>query len=228
MWINKQSYYGIIDTSLLLDLDASTLENTNSQWFDVSTFNRNVFATTGEFPTLTPDAFGMGNSGYSFDGIDKFRIVDVDDLSFCTSIEDLPYTILVQVRIDTSFTSQQYFISKLSPVYEYEILYANGTIYWNMNSESGYIATRKAYTFSNLGIYEIIFTYDGVNKQNGTNIYINKILQTGLTRIINNYTHMINTTSNVLIGGGTSSLQGFFGKCKIWNKCLTQTEINSL
>lgn len=226
--LSKFMMFDNVDPALLLDLDANTIGNSNNNWVDLSQYQRSVTSSAGRYPALTADVFGVGNYGYFFDGTDLFSVPDSDDLSFCTATIDLPYSMLFQVRINTSYTGQQYLICKLGTQYEYELLLINGTIYWNMNSASGFIASRKPYTFTNSGIYEIVFTYDATNKQNGTNIYINKTLQTGLTRILNNYTHMINTTANVLIGGGTGSLQGYLGKCKIWNKCLTQTEINNL
>lgn len=228
----SEYFAGEIDTSILLDLDANSNGNTNAKWIDLSLYNRLVAAAINEQPILTSNVFGVGNFGYLFDGAnDIFCPVGSADFSFCTTNGDLPYSIYYKLKFNNISTRSD-LTFKSGTFNEYELVCNVNQLVWNMYTAiGGYIATRKTYSFVNDVIYDIVFTYDALNAQNGTNIYVNKVLQTGLTRINSNYTHMSPSNGNLRLGGGGSSntsLDGYLGKLKIFNKCLAQSDINNL
>lgn len=203
----RKKYFKSGDPNLLLQLLGNTVGNTNGSWLDTSTYATPATQPTITLqPILTADAFGSGNYGYIFDGInDAITIQDSDRFTFSDANGDLPFSVLFDIIIYQYKTNQSLLINKRAgDGGEWYIGYDNTagiqSLYLGMwdNTLGGYIG---AYTAINLGtntIKKIKVTYSGAGKT-GIKIYVNSILQTMAVYSGGNYVKMRNTTVPVKV-----------------------------
>lgn len=194
--------------------------NTNDATGNYNLTNNGATATTGKS--------GLANTAYSFDGVDDYMASPV-----MSSISNNKISIFVRLKM-ASVVSDTKVLMELSNNY-------NHGNYFLMAIESG-----NKISFSNHGTgYNIISTVNGIGTDwidivitsdrtlsgiNETAIYVDK-LEVGRILSYEDATTTGNySASNIYIGGrGTSSCcQCIIDEIKMYNRLLTQDEINTL
>ncbi len=178
--------------------------------------------------TLTPDRTGKANSAYYFDGISNF--ISIPD----SKILQITDQITMSVWIKTDY-SKQYagIINKINPVEPcvgYGICNDSqnklcGKIYWDHAQGIGSVIFSSAKITDN-NWHFIAFTYDGAIAK----LYLDKELVATQT-----YTGGIQTNTEPLLIGwdqntylGDRYYQGIIDDVRLYNRALTDAEINKL
>jgi hypothetical protein len=193
------------ENPLLLELLSNTNGNTNETWIDTSVYSTNATQSNALYrPVLTNDLFGVGNKGYSFDGVNDYMIVpDSDRFTFSDINGDLPFTVKFKFILNNN-NDDAWFINKRdgsTTNCEWQIVYFQGTIGIYLFSGGSNVIYRRGYFnfVPELGtVYNIKIAYSGQIGE--INIFINGIQQTTTMGGSGLYVKMINTSSKLTIG----------------------------
>lgn len=221
--MNKKKYL-FNKNNCVLNLDANTVGNSNSQWIDTSMFGGSgaIQSTTAYQPILTNDVFGVGNKGYAFDGSNDFMtIADSDNLSFCNDLYDLPFTLEVSFKFN--MVTEAWIVNKRtsSTILEWQFIYYAGAFSIGLfdSTYSKYITARHLITPIAAVEYNIKITYDGSSIPSGLKMYKDNILlNTVNSGSPDPYVRMRNTSSAIYVGKfgqGGSFLNGAIKNIKI-------------
>ena len=221
-----------IDLSEVLT-DSLVLNYTFSGNANDETSNNNNGTVNG--PSLTTDRFGEANSAYQFDGVDDHISVPLS--SSLQIREDI--TINVWVNKDASDYWTDFIVRAPGEYYEMRIdqrdnntafeAYGRGAGSWDHVGSGNHIDNGEWVMLS--------FTSTSSKDENGDytksknfKFYVNGELRNDYSRTGNRYE--LNTNENLMIGssqnGDNNNFKGKMDELRIYNKALTDQEINTL
>lgn len=225
----------IVKNGLVLWLDAANTKSypgSGTTWADLSGNNNSGSLVNG--PT-----FSSANGGsIVFDGVNDYGQVSYNPvLNFCTSLNDLPFTISSWCYVN-SLTNGFTVCNKGDTGGGVEESYAFGintsgnfflTLYDNIGSnQSSKVANSM---LSVLTWYNITATYTGTGGNSGISLYVNGILQGSQNQSAGAYTRMrVQTTNLYLASFGTTGIyssksNGRIANTQIYNRALSQAEV---
>ncbi|MBV1952569.1 MAG: LamG domain-containing protein [Cycloclasticus sp.] len=140
----------------------------------------------------------------TFNGNTSFIEIPANDIfSFTDGVNDLPFTIEFEVKLDSIGVSGVWFVNKRGEtlVSEYQLAYDGSTLFIALTNSDVSGRINKNYTYSfPLNIYvKIKVTYDGSKDVNGLHLYVNDI-EVGVNNVGGVYVGMSNTHYPVTIG----------------------------
>ena len=184
---------------------------------------------------MVSKAGSLGASATSY-----ITVADADNLSFTNGSNDLPFSISFLIKFSSyDSTDGLWVINKredsLTPV-EWQVIFIGGTFRLTINTDglsANNIAKVLTFTPTLNQTYHCVVTYDGTENAIGINVYIDAV-SGGATSVIGTYTGMSNTSSRVDIGRrgwdgvGFGTSQYRLDCLRIWDKELTQSEVNAI
>lgn len=169
----------------------------------------------------------------------KITIPNNGDLSFTTGVNDLPFTISLWVKINSTgnhFLIMKYLNADTNSEWAFYIVSnkIRGLI-MDKNTNNTYILKETTLVLNNLQLYHLCLTYDGVNGYNGMKIYVNGIQQTCINLSLGTYTGMKSGLLPMTIGNSSQTTinnnvtDGVIDELAIWkNRELMVTEVLEL
>jgi len=230
--INK----GIVYDGLILYLDASNRTSYIGNGTDWKDLTANKINGTLVGPTFNIDKQGC----FIFDGINDYITTSANSiLNFCTSTNDLPFTVSVWFNINSLSTIFNLFNKGDNGDGALESYYGFINTSGNANIRLFDTTGSNQYTVtSNLNLttnkwYNVTFTYSGQGAQNrNVNIYINGIIQNKTISTLGTYTRMRVQNTSLFLGslGSTGVYKeiqsnGKYSSYFFYNKELTISQI---
>jgi len=177
---------------------------------------------------------GKYGNAYSFASASSENVYYNDDnkFSFTDGTPDHPFSISFWLNIPATNVTA-ILLGKIASVQgEWFILLLNGVIYFRLQDLAGdnLITATAPFTTTNTWVF-FTFTYDGAGLETGLKIYINKVESQTAQTETGTYIGMANGTGRFTIARRDLAatpyyLNGILDEVKLWNKELTQTEIN--
>lgn len=173
----------------------------------------------------------LGVGGYDFPNSgDAVTVADSDFHSFTNGTNDLPYSISLKATFYSLAGVQLLLIKGNNTNREYDIFLQSSKLATRSYSGGTNTIEKRRTNQTALSInqeYHIVGTYNGTSHQ----LYLNKV-EGGTNTTAGTYVRMNNTTAPLWMGNIEGNANGFFnGKMRdvrIYNKVLTQTEIDGL
>jgi hypothetical protein len=166
---------------------------------------------------------------------DYISVNDANAFSFGNGGTDTPFSISFWVYINTIHSTANILIAKHNTGQaEYDIgLYPSGKLFFVLDSNlsENYIGRRYNTALATGQWYHIVATYSGSKTTAGIKIYINDIRRDDTDNTSGSYVGMNNGTGKFIIGGREIkdyAAQATFDEVAIWNKELSQAEVDSL
>lgn len=177
---------------------------------------------------------GKYGNCYSFASASSENVYYADDnkFSFTEGAPDHPFSVSLWLNIPATNVTM-ILLGKIASVQgEWFVLLLNNVIYFRCQDLAGdnLITATAPFTTINQWVF-FTFTYDGAGLETGLKIYINKVESQTVQTEAGTYVGMANGTGRFTIARRDLAatpyyLNGLLDEVKLWNKELTQSEIN--
>lgn len=218
---------------LNMPFDTNISDDTTDAVKDYSTYgNDGTLASATSQPTWI--STGQIGGAYSFDGGDYVEVAHSDSLSFTGGSPDQPFTIETWVYPNDASTFRIISKGVASSNGEYFFTFdAGDALLFRVFDQStgGTVGLKSSSALTDLegDWHHVVVTYDGGASDTGLKLYVNGSSISTTSANTGSYTAMEPTSHNLHIGRfSTSYANGYIDGVKIYDKVLTEDQINNL